>query len=144
MYIIINYQMWKVIIISFASLLSVSCQIVDTFQAPSDTFQIPTIPDSMYIKVADYHATVDHLNNIEVERSHGNFENQTMMLSSSLNYLREEKEEFDTSKIVNGNYYVERRIEIHNGNLNEVIEFNNKYFDRTSSKYEYRTDCKYK
>jgi hypothetical protein len=123
--------MWKVIIIGFASLLSVSCQIIDTFEKHSEKFEIPTIPDSMYIKVADYRAYVDHLNNIEVKRNGNDFKNQTMMLSSSLNYLREEKEEFST---INGNYFVERRIEVHNGNLNEVIEFKNTY----------GTECKYK
>lgn len=124
--------MWKVIIIGFASLLSVTCQIVDTDEPHPINFEIPTLPDSMYIKVGEFRATVDHLNNIEVKRNGGNFENQTMMLSSSLNYLREEKEEFDSSKIVNGNYFVERRIEVHNGNLNEVIEFKNKYYNRTT------------
>ena len=61
--------MWKVIIIGFASVLAVNCQIIDTNEAHPSNFQVPTIPDSMYLKVAEYRATVDEFNNIEIGRN---------------------------------------------------------------------------
>lgn len=59
--------MLKVFIVGFVSLLSASCQIIESNQPIPHNFVIPTLPDSFYLKGSMYEAKIDQSNKIEVK-----------------------------------------------------------------------------